>query len=154
MAELSDKYTKILSDIESHISNKDEKKYVEKKITELSSIYLELFDRLTKMESAKLQEIEDNQEKLVEKVAKIQETVNQIKNDIYEYDGYDFEIICPYCNHKFITEIEDEQNKEITCPECHNIIELDWGEQDNEETQQKSNIYNKKVIPKDDDDEF
>ena len=49
MAELSNRYTKILSDIDSHISNKDEKKYVEKKIMELSSIYLELLDRLTKI---------------------------------------------------------------------------------------------------------
>ena len=29
--------------------------------------------------------------------------------------------------------IEDELKEEIRCPECHNIIELDWDEDDEEE---------------------
>ena len=155
MAELSDKYTKILSDIESHISNKEEKKYVEKKIMELSSIYLELLDRLTRMNNVKMSEIEENQEKLVEKVAKIQDTINLVKNDIYDYDGYDFEIVCPYCNFEFVTEVEDEQKKEVECPECHNIIELDWEENDeNQKINNRDSNKAKKIEKKDEDDDF
>ncbi len=131
MAELSSKYTKILSDIEAHISNSEEREYVSKKIAELSSIYLELLDRSTKINCIKINKIEQDQEKLVEKVTKIQETVNLIQNDIYEYDGYDFEIVCPYCNHEFVMEVNDEKKNEIKCPECHNMIELEWEDNEN-----------------------
>ena len=39
--------------------------------------------------------------------------------------GFDFEIVCPYCNYEFFIDI-DENKTEITCPECQNVIELDW----------------------------
>ena len=42
---------------------------------------------------------------------------------MYE-DGFDFEIICPYCNAEFIADVESKSN--IKCPECQNTIELDW----------------------------
>ena len=61
MAELSDRYQRVLAEISSHISNKEEKKYVEKKVIELSSIYLELLDRLTKMSHVKMNAIEESQ---------------------------------------------------------------------------------------------
>lgn len=150
MAELSDKYTKILSDIKSNISNKDERKYVEKKLIELSAIYLELLDRLTKINNIKISKIEENQEKVVEKVAKIQESINIIKNDIYDFDGYDFEIICPYCNFEFVTESENNQKKEVKCPNCNNIIELEW--ENNEENNNRNII--KSSEKRDEDDEF
>ena len=144
MAELSDKYKKILSEIESHISNKEERKYVEKKITELSCIYLELLDRLTKMNNIKMVEIENTQTEIANKVARIQETVDSIKNDIYDFDGYDFEIVCPYCNYEFVSEFEGKNKKEIECPDCHNIIELDWNDDKSRKYEQLS----------DEDDEF
>jgi hypothetical protein len=37
----------------------------------------------------------------------------------------DFEMICPYCNCEFNAEI-GQSKTEIKCPECNNIIELDW----------------------------
>lgn len=150
MAELSDRYRRVLAEISSHISNKEEKKYVEKKVIELSSIYLELLDRLTKMSHVKMNAIEESQAKLIEKVARIQDAINLIQNDIYEWDSYDFEIICPYCNHSFITEMTGEYLKEIECPECHNKIELDW-----DEKEKKQIPFEKKEVKTDDeDDEF
>lgn len=137
MADLSEKYTKILSDIEAHISDPEERRYVSKKISELSAVYLELLDRSTKINCIKMNKIEQDQEKLISKVAKIQETVNSIQNDIYEYDGYDFEIVCPYCNHEFIVELNDDNKNETECPECHNMIELEWEDTDSKDIQEK-----------------
>lgn len=153
MAELSDKYTKILSDIRSNISIKDERKYVEKKLIELSAIYLELLDRLTKVNNVKISKIEENQEEIIEKIAKIQESMNIIKNDIYDFEGYEFEIVCPYCNFEFVTEVENKQKKEIPCPHCNNVIELDWD--DNEEnSKDRHTTGNKNIKNQDEDDEF
>lgn len=98
MAELNEKYIKMLSDIDKHIL-----------------------------------ELEEKQEKLTNTVLKMRETLNLIKSDIYEDDdgNYDFEIVCPYCNHEFLADIDDDLNDEIECPECHNIIELDWNDEEN-----------------------
>lgn len=98
MAELNEKYIKMLSDIDKHIL-----------------------------------ELEEKQEKLTNAVLKMRETLNLIKSDIYEDDdgNYDFEIVCPYCNHEFLADIDDDLNDEIECPECHNIIELDWNDEEN-----------------------
>lgn len=149
MAELSDKYTKILDEIRTSISNIDEKKYVEKKLVELSSVYLGLLDRLTRTNTAKISKIEENQEKIVKKVTEIQEAISNIKNDIYEFDGYDFEIVCPYCNFEFVTEIENYNKEEVKCPNCNNVIELDW--EDNEKSKE---IRKNNTKQKDEDDEF
>ncbi|MCI8519751.1 MAG: hypothetical protein HFJ51_06980 [Clostridia bacterium] len=40
----------------------------------------------------------------------------------------DFEIVCPYCNAEFISDISDDPSEELRCPECGNLIEVDWHE--------------------------
>ena len=119
MSKLSEEYLKILQDIKKHISNDKEREYVLKKIADLSSIYMDIIDRITDMSTRRMDELET-------KVNKVSETIGLIKKDIYEDDDYDFEIVCPYCNHEFVADVEDELKEEIECPECHNIIELDW----------------------------
>lgn len=131
MSKLSEEYLKILQDIEKHISNEEEKKYVLKKIADLSSLYMDIVDRITDMGTRRMDAIEKYQDELDKRVEKVTNTVGLIKKDIYEDEDYDFEIVCPYCNHEFVADVEDELKEEIECPECHNIIELDWdGEED------------------------
>ena len=78
---------------------------------------------------AKLQE---NQKQILEKIEKMQAVLDNIEKDIYSEDGFDFEIICPYCNYEFIIDL-DENKTEVECPECKNTIELDWtGDVDNQ----------------------
>lgn len=72
-----------------------------------------------------MQEIKENQRAMAEKMDKMQLIIDHIEGDIYSDDGFDFEIVCPYCEHEFIIEA-DMDNAEIQCPECNNIIELDW----------------------------
>ena len=122
MSNLSEKYSQIISDIEKRLTKPEDKTYVIKKIEELSSIYMELIDRVTRIDDERIEKLEEKQEKIVGTLSKIQETVNLIKKDIYEDDGYDFEIVCPYCNHEFVADVESELKEEIECPECHNVI--------------------------------
>ena len=130
MSNLSEKYSQIISDIEKRLTKPEDKTYVIKKIEELSSIYMELIDRVTRIDDERIEKLEEKQEKIVGTLSKIQETVNLIKKDIYEDDGYDFEIVCPYCNHEFVADVESELKEEIECPECHNVIELDWDDEE------------------------
>ena len=126
MSKLSEEYLKILNDIDEHISDEDEKKYVLKKVSELSSLYMDIIDRITSVNSKRMDELEKYQDELEERLDKVTGIVDLIKKDIYEDEDYDFEIVCPYCNHEFVADVEDELKEEIECPECHNIIELDW----------------------------
>ena len=136
MAELSKKFQKITQEIEEKIKDKEELDFVNKKIFEVSMIYMEIMDEMTKIINERLEGIEKVQEVLDEKLNTIQNSVLGIENDIYE-ENYDFEISCPYCNNQFTAEIEEKNS--IICPECQNVIELDWNEDDeieyeNEET--------------------
>ena len=56
---------------------------------------------------------------------KMQQIIDNIEKDIYSEDGFDFEIICPYCDNQFVIDV-DEDKTEVECPVCNNIIELDW----------------------------
>ena len=78
-----------------------------------------------------MKEIKENQKAMNEKMAKMQQVIEHIESDIYldEFcdceSDCDFEIVCPYCEYEFIIN-QDEQKNEVECPECKNIIELDW----------------------------
>ena len=62
---------------------------------------------------------------MLEKINILQQIVNNIESDIYDQGGFDFNIICPYCDNEFIVDVYDEKS-EVVCPKCSNTIELDW----------------------------
>ncbi len=131
MSELSDNYKKILTEIDSKISNQEEKEFVKKKIMELSTLFLDAIDDLIKKTDTKITKIEEKQNEIENKIMQVDEAVDEIENNIYEddeEDDYEFEIACPYCNSEFIAEISGKS--EIECPKCHNIIELEWNGED------------------------
>lgn len=72
-----------------------------------------------------IKELKENQKIMNEKMDKMQQVVDHIKTDIYDDEGFDLEIVCPYCEHEFVIDSDENQNA-IECPECKNIIELDW----------------------------
>lgn len=81
-----------------------------------------------------IKKLEEKIKTLEEKYVKLEEIVENIKSDIYdeieEDEDFEFEIVCPYCNKVFTSNIQTGINEEIKCPECHNVIELDWNEED------------------------
>ena len=125
----NNKYKNIIDEIEDKIKNKEDLDFVKEKFTELSVFFIDIIDKLTSITNARLNEIEESQREIDNKISKVQSVVNNIENDIYADDeNCEFEIICPYCNYQFVTDIDSEINEEVECPECHNVIELDWNE--------------------------
>lgn len=114
-----------MDDIEKNIKNKEDLEYIKKRFTKFLDVVLEQMDYILNFKEQKMTELENMQKQLDEKMQKMQEVIDNIEKDIYSEDGFDFEIVCPYCNYEFVIDI-DEERTEIECPECHNIIELDW----------------------------
>lgn len=134
MSELSNRYQQIMKDLQANIKDEKDKEFVMNKFQELSMMFMDVIDRLSYLTDLKIKEVEAQQKEIDTKMAKIQKMVDEIENDIYEDDEtYEFEIICPYCNHEFVTDINSDVNTEVECPECHNMIELDWNGEDDEE---------------------
>ena len=123
MSELSKKYKEILNDLDNNIKDDKEREYVNKKIAEISILHMEVIEEMADILKNKIDNIEKVQKTIESKINKIESSVTGIENDIYD-DGFDFEIICPYCNAEFIADVESKSD--IKCPECQNTIELDW----------------------------
>ena len=130
MSVLSENYKRIISEIEAKITNEEELEFVKEKVSELSMLFMDIIDNLTEKADEKIKQIEEKQKQIEEKMDQVENVVNEIESDIYvEEDGnFEFEIICPYCNHEFVAEINGKT--EIACPECNNMIELDWNEEE------------------------
>ena len=78
--------------------------------------------------------MEEKHQYLEERLNVLQNKLNKLEKDIYEDENeFEFEVVCPYCNHQFVTDVDLELNSEIKCPECKNIIELDWNEDEEEQ---------------------
>ena len=133
MAKLGEEYNRILSEIENTISNENEREIVKQKVIELSSLFISNMEKMSDMVDNKLAKVEEKQKELDIKIEKINKSVSEIENDIYDEEEngeYDFEIVCPYCSYEFVTDLNmlDDEKNEIKCPECNNIIELDWND--------------------------
>lgn len=131
MSDIKGKYKKILDDLENNFKNPEDLIYTKEKFMELTLIFMDIIDRLTALTDARIKEIEERQEEINSRISSVQSMVDEIEGDIYEEDdGYEFEIVCPYCNYEFTTDMADEERDEIKCPNCNNIIELDWNQED------------------------
>ena len=70
-------------------------------------------------------ELKENQKVMTNKLEKMQQVIDHIESDIYSDEGFDFEVVCPYCEHEFVIDA-NEDKQQVECPECKNVIELDW----------------------------
>lgn len=131
MSDIKGKYKKILEDLENNIKDPEDLVYTKEKFMELTMIFMDIIDRLTALTDARIKEIEERQQEINNKINSVQSIVDEIEGDIYDSDeDYEFEIVCPYCNYEFTTDIADEEKNEIKCPKCNNIIELDWNNEE------------------------
>ena len=127
MSELSNRYQQIMKDLQTNIKDESDKEFVIGKFQELSMMFMDVIDRLTYLTDLRIKEVEEQQKQIDDRMSKIQKAVDGIESDIYEdEESYVFDIMCPYCNHEFTTNISSDVNTEVECPECHNMIELDW----------------------------
>ena len=134
MSNLNNEYQKIIADIEKNITDPKELKYIKEKISELTFLFMNTVDKVMKYSEEKLVNMEEKQEDLEERLERVQKSLDNIEKDLYtDEDEFEFEVICPYCNNQFISDIDLEETTEIQCPECNNMIELDWNEDEEEQ---------------------
>lgn len=132
MSNLNDEYENIISKIESSITDEKELQIVKNEIAKLTILFINTVDKVMEYSEEKLANLEEKHQDLEERLNMLQNKMSKIEKDIYEEDEFEFDVICPYCNHQFVTNIDLEVNSEIKCPECKNIIELDWNEDEEE----------------------
>ena len=125
MGSIKNEYKSFLDDIEKNIKNKDDLEYVKKRFATFLDVVLDQIDYIMDYKQEEMESLEKKQNQIEEKMAKMQNIIDNIEKDIYAEDGFDFEIVCPYCNYEFIIDV-DENKTEVECPECKNTIELDW----------------------------
>ncbi len=125
MALLKNEYKSFLDDLEKNIKNKEDLEYIKERFTSFIDGFVKQMNDAMDYKEEKLEQLENTQKDLNERMAKMQQVIDNIEKDIYSEEGFDFEIVCPYCNNEFILDI-DENKTEIQCPECNNTIELDW----------------------------
>lgn len=137
MGILKNEYKSFLDDIEKNLKNKEDLEYVRKRFASFVDVILDQMDYIIDYKTEEIAKLEDTQNKINAKMNQMQQVIDNIEKDIYADDGFDFEIICPYCNYEFIIDV-DENKTEVECPECQNIIELDWsGDVDSDEQDQQ-----------------
>ena len=125
MKDIKNEYKSFLDDIEKKIKNKEDLDFVKLRFAQFVDVVLDKIDYIVDYKNEEMQKLEEAQKQIEEKMSKMQQVIDNIEKDIYVEDGFDFEIVCPYCNSEFVIDM-DENKKEVECPDCKNIIELDW----------------------------
>ena len=125
MSKFKNEYKSFLDDIEKNIKNLDDLNYIKERFAKFMDVVIEKMDQVLDFKNQELDHLLEMQKGLENRMDKMQRIIDNIEKDIYSDEGFDFEIICPYCNYEFIADV-DENKTEIECPECKNMIELDW----------------------------
>ena len=125
MNKIKNEYKSFLNDLEKNIKNEEDLAYIKKRFCDFFDVILDQIEAIADYKNEQIEEMEKRQIAIEEKIQKMQGILDNIEKDIYLEDGFDFEIICPYCEYEFFIDM-DENKEEIECPECENIIELDW----------------------------
>lgn len=131
MSQLQDNFNAIIAKIEERITDADELNFIKEQIAGISMLYIDELNKIMDLSERRVNKVFENQKILEKKLEDIEKNMSNIKEELFVEDEYDFEIICPYCNHEFVSDI-DSKNKEVKCPECGNIIELDWNEEEHD----------------------
>ena len=119
------KYNEILKNLESHIFNKKDLDYIKKQITDLTIVYINEIDKNNNKTNKKFSNIEKRLLEIENKIDLFEDLDEEEFEEIENINGE--KINCPYCNYSFSVEY-DISNNETNCPNCDNLIVLDWGE--------------------------
>ena len=133
MPELSDKLKALINEMDERIPEENDREYLKNKTTELFMLFTDKLENVLNYTEQKVSELEEKHKKIEDKMKQVESVVQDIEKDIYLDENSDFEIVCPYCNHDFVIEL-DSLKEEVECPECHNLIELDWENEEDEES--------------------
>lgn len=123
--DLKNEMMSFIKTLETTIKDEKELQCVKEKTAHLFEVFADELEKVFKYKEDEIKQIEQRQQQADDRLEEMDAMIKTITKDLYdEYE--DFEIVCPYCNYEFDSEV-DETISEIICPECENIIELDWG---------------------------
>lgn len=125
MGNLKNEYKSFLDDIEKNIKNKEDLEYIKGRFADFMDIVLNDMESIMDYKNEEMEKLEAKQDEIEKEMNRLKSVVDHIEKDIYDEEGFDFEIVCPYCNYEFVIDVDDNKT-EVQCPECKNIIELDW----------------------------
>ena len=132
MSKLQDNFNEIIAKIDERIKDKEELDFIKQQIADISMLYIDELNKIMDISERRVNQVYENQKLLERKLAQVEKGMATIEKELFVEDEYDFEITCPYCNYQFVSDI-DSNKKEVECPECHNIIELEWNGEEHEE---------------------
>ena len=140
MIKLKDEYDKFIQDIEKEIKDEKQIEYIKVRFAMFVDKVIDQIDMILDYKEERMIELEEKQKEIENKVANMQQIIDNIEKDIYSEEGFDFEIICPYCDNQFVIDV-DENRTEVECPVCNNVIELDaWDVMDVMENQKRNKM--------------
>ena len=124
---LKDEMKKFMQDMKDNIKDEQELIYMIERTNTLFDKFAESLENVVDYKEKEIEVLEKEQKEQRNRLDEINEKLEEVYNDMYEDDYECFGITCPYCNFKFDVNM-DESAREIICPECDNIIEIDWDE--------------------------
>lgn len=130
MADLKKKFKAILEDLENNIKNKEDLEYIKSQVYNISLIFLDEIDKIAEVNLGRMNVMLEREKELAKKISKMEKIITNIEREVFVSPECDFEIICPYCNAEFVEDLTKGIEDDVKCPECGNIIELDWHDED------------------------
>lgn len=135
MSKLQEDFNAIIAKIEERITNEEELNFIKQQIADISMLYINELNKVIDISERRVNQVVENQRVLEKKQLELETALTNMEKELYiNEEEYDFEIICPYCNHEFVSDIGSDI-REVECPECHNTIELDWNQETDMECQ-------------------
>ena len=126
LEDLKKEMNKFFKDINENIKDKEEQLYVKERTSELVDFMIGEIEKIIDYKEDRLNALIKKQEQTDRLIQELNDKMDNVYEDIYDESPEDnFSISCPYCNYEFEADI-DEEFSEIRCPECGNLIELDW----------------------------
>ena len=139
MTDLKKRFNNILQDIEKNVTNKQDLDYIKTQVYNISLLFLDELDKLAEINLNRLNTMVDREKELEAKIESMEKIIDKLEKEVYSSDeDSDFEIVCPYCNSEFIEDFSNGIKYEVRCPECENLIELDWNEEELEDDTENS----------------
>ena len=130
MANLKKKLNEIIEDLEKNIKNKEDLEYIKSQIYNISLLFLDEIDKIAELNLGRLNVMISREKELSKRIVAMEKALDNIQKEMYISPECDFEIICPYCGTEFVEDFSDGMKKEVKCPECENVIELDWNDEE------------------------
>lgn len=126
MSNIKKRFNEIIADLDKNIKNKEDLEYIKSQVYNIALLFLDEIDKLAELNLGRLNTMLDREKELGKRIATMESVIKNIEKELFVSNECDFEIQCPYCNAEFVEDFTNGYKHEVKCPECDNLIELDW----------------------------